>query len=193
MVRHAPTAWTPTRRLQGRLDVPLSPEGRTAAQTWRLPADLARCAADGRLGWATSPLARAVETARALGAANLVVEPRLVERDWGAWTGLRPEATDPVPPGEAWTHRPPGGESAADVLARVRAWLDGLAESDGPATWVAISHGGVIETLLAATLRWDLRDPAPVRVLPGRLHRVRRRADGVLQLTTLNEPLAPPP
>jgi hypothetical protein len=50
---------------------------------------------------------------------------------------------------------------------------------------------GVIRAVVAATLRWDLREPAPVRLLPERLHRVRRRGDGLLQLIGLNEPLAP--
>jgi hypothetical protein len=47
----------------------------------------------------------------------------------------------------------------------------------------------VIRALLAAVVGWDLRPPAPWRLLPDRLHRVRRRGDGHLQLVTLNEPL----
>jgi broad specificity phosphatase PhoE len=73
---------------------------------------------------------------------------------------------------------------------RVRGWLDEVAAGPGPDVWIAVSHSGVIRILLAAALRWDLRDPAPVRLLPERLHRIRRRGDGLLQLVTLNEPLA---
>jgi hypothetical protein len=50
---------------------------------------------------------------------------------------------------------------------------------------------GVIHAVVAAALRWDLEEPPPVRLLPERLHRVRRRGDGLLQLVGLNEPLAP--
>ena len=133
------------------------------------------------------PLRRTSETARILGAVSPVVEPRLVEQDWGEWTG-RPRAA--VAGGHGDT-TPPGGESPADVLARVRAWLDDLAPGEGPDTWVAVTHMGVIRAVVAAALRWDFGEPPPVRLLPERLHRVRRRGDGVLQLVTLNEPLEP--
>lgn len=192
LIRHAPTAWNLEGRAQGRADPPVSPEGRARLACWRLPADLARLAADARLGWATSPLQRAVETARALGAERLVVEPRLAERDYGDWTGSRLGEMDAEAGGAAgWDHRPPGGESPAEVLHRSRAWLDELAAGDGPETWVAVSHRGLIRTLIAAAIGWDLRDPEPLRLLPERVHRVRRRGDGLLQLVTLNEPLAP--
>jgi hypothetical protein len=49
----------------------------------------------------------------------------------------------------------------------------------------------VIRAVVAAALRWDLGTPPPVRLLPERLHRVRRRGDGLLQLVGLNEPLEP--
>ena len=55
----------------------------------------------------------------------------------------------------------------------------------------AVTHMGVIRAVVAAALHWDLDDPAPVRLLPERLHRVRRRGDGLLQLVGLNEPLGP--
>jgi broad specificity phosphatase PhoE len=77
------------------------------------------------------------------------------------------------------------------VLARVRSWLDELAPGGGPDTWAVVTHMGVIRAMIAGALRWDLDAPAPVRLLPERLHRVRRRGDGLLQLVGLNEPLHP--
>ena len=38
LLRHGPTSWTAARRLQGRADLPLSPEGRQAVARWRLAA-----------------------------------------------------------------------------------------------------------------------------------------------------------
>ncbi len=192
LVRHAATAGTAERRVQGRADPPLSHAGEAQVAGWRLPADLARLHAEGRLGWAVSPLQRAVETARRLGATATVVEPRLVERDYGAWSGLTFEELDALADDTGWDGRPPGGESPAELLARVRAWLDDVAAGDGPESWIAVTHGGVIRILLAAAVGWDLKSPAPLRLLPERLHRVRRRGDGHLQLLTLNEPLTPP-
>jgi probable phosphoglycerate mutase len=191
LIRHAPTAWNTEGRVLGQADPPLSPDGAARAARWRLPADLRALATGGQLGWAVSPLRRAGETARILGAVAPCVEPRLAEQDWGEWTGrARAGLADDVGAG-GWDTTPPGGESPAEVLARVRAWLDELAAGEGPDTWAAVTHMGVIRVVLAAALRWDFGDPAPVRLLPERLHRVRRRGDGLLQLVTLNEPLEP--
>ena len=189
LVRHGPTAWTAEGRLQGQTDVPLSPEGEAQVARWRLPPDLAQLQAAGRLSWAVSPLRRAVETARLIGANSLTLEPRLMEGHYGEWTGLRREEVENRTQGNGWDWRPPGGESPRDVLARVRAWLEEVAAEDGPETLIAVTHRGVIRALLAATVGWDLRTPAPFRLLPERAHRLRRRGDGHLQLLTLNEPL----
>jgi probable phosphoglycerate mutase len=194
LIRHAPTTWNLEGRAQGRADPPVSPEGYARLARWRLPADLAHLAAGGRLGWATSPLRRAIETAQVLGAEHPLVEPRLAERDYGEWTGRALDELDTAGEGgtdPGWDHRPPGGESPAEVLRRSRAWLDELAAGDGPETWIAVTHRGLIRSLIAAAIGWDLRAPEPLRLLPERLHRIRRRGDGLLQLVTLNEPLAP--
>jgi probable phosphoglycerate mutase len=188
LIRHGLTRWTAEKRLQGQADPPLSPEGEAEVARWRLPSDLERLQGAGRLSWASSPLRRAVETARRLGATGLVLEPRLMEADSGAWTGFRLEEVKTLE-GAGWDWRPPGGESPRDVLARVRAWLDEVATKDGAETWIVVTHRGVIRVLLAACIGWDLQVPAPFRLLPERAHRVRRRGDGHLQLLTLNEPL----
>jgi probable phosphoglycerate mutase len=191
LIRHAPTEWNAEGRVLGQADPPLSAAGVARAAHWRLPGDLRTLAAEGQLGWATSPLRRAVETARALGAVAPVVEPRLAEQDWGEWTGHTRAAVAARATGARWAAAPPGGESPARVLARVQAWLDELAPGSGPATWAVVTHMGVIRTIIAAALRWDLEEPPPMRILPERLHRVRRRGDGLLQLVGLNEPIAP--
>ena len=191
LIRHAPTAWNAEERVLGRADPPLSPEGAERAAQWRLPADLRALWTRGQLGWAVSPLRRAVETARTLGALAPRVEPRLIEQDWGEWTGHARVAVTGRATGTGWEATPPGGESPAQVLARVRTWLDELAPGDGPDTWAAVTHSGVIRAVVAAALRWDFGEPTPVRLLPERLHRVRRRGDGLLQLVGLNEPLEP--
>jgi probable phosphoglycerate mutase len=191
LVRHAATAWTAERRVHADDAAPLSPEGAAQASAWRLPADLARLGADGRLGWATSPFRRAIETAHRLGAAAPTVEPRLRELDYGEWRGRGLAEVDALGVNLGWEGRPPGGESPAEVWGRARGWLDELAAGPGPDSWVAVTHGGVIRALVGGALGWDLRPPAPWRLLPDRLHRLRRRRDGHLQVVTLNEPLLP--
>ncbi len=81
MLRHGPTEWNETGRIQGRSDRPLSPAGRAAVRDWRLPE------AFGDHRWVTSPLARARETAALMGHDDAVVEPALIETDWGQWEG----------------------------------------------------------------------------------------------------------
>src|SRR5215467_2597850 len=73
-----PTAWNVAARLQGTQDVPLPT---AAASKWRVPREL-----DG-FHWMTSPLRRAVDTARLLGIAAPTIEPRLSEMRWGEWEG----------------------------------------------------------------------------------------------------------
>ena len=168
----------------------LSPEVPPARARWRLPADLRALAEQERLGWAVSRSGGPSRRANPQAVAPLV-EPRLAEQDWGDWTGRARTAVARETSAAGWDAAPPGGESPAQVLVRVRTWLDELAPAAGPDTWAAVTHMGVIRTILAAALRWNLEGSPPVRLLPDRLHRVRRRGDGLLQLVGLNEPLDP--
>lgn len=114
----------------------------------------------------TSPLDRCLDTAGFIRAAqaeqqrelDLQVDERLVECDYGGWTGkaLKELAKDPVwkvvqtQPSAA---RFPGGEALSEVSARavaaVRDWNARLPED---AVWVACSHGDVIKAILADAL-----------------------------------------
>jgi probable phosphomutase (TIGR03848 family) len=111
----------------------------------------------------TSPLDRCLDTAQYIAAAQskeleLQVDRRLIECDYGDWTGkpLKDLAKDPVwkvvqtQPSAA---RFPGGESLSEVSARavaaVRDWNARLADD---AIWVACSHGDVIKAILADAL-----------------------------------------
>src|SRR5512143_1899904 len=81
LLRHAPTDWNARGIIQGRTDVPLDAAGRTVAQGWRVPTAFAG------FDWLSSPLVRAVETARLLSGGEPAIEPRLIETDWGDWEG----------------------------------------------------------------------------------------------------------
>ena len=81
-IRHGPTEWSEAGRIQGRRDVPLSSGARAALSARRVPGGIgAGCR------WVSSPLRRARETARALGAEEIEIEPRITEMDWGDWEG----------------------------------------------------------------------------------------------------------
>ncbi len=162
LVRHGVTDWNREGRWQGRLDPPLSDDGRIEA---RLLA--ARLATDRELRSAqilSSTLGRALETAEAVGdALGLPVEPepRLMEIGAGEWEGrthAELEATD-ADRYRAWRSqasdaRPPGGEALEDAVSRVRELLAELARGPGPWPTILVSHGGILRVL--ANLLFDL-------------------------------------
>ncbi|HEX4885301.1 MAG TPA: histidine phosphatase family protein [Casimicrobiaceae bacterium] len=189
-VRHGRTAWNAAQRLQGRADVPLSPEGRAQVLRWRLPADLA----SARM--VASPLARAVDTARLLGAGEPAIEPALVEMDWGGWEGetfasLRAHHARAFAAAEArgLDFRPPGGESIREVQARLLGWLAGAAGTG--AAVVAVTHKGVLNALVAHLTGWNAIGRSPVKLRPDVVHLVEVGPRGELQARSWNVPLTP--
>jgi probable phosphoglycerate mutase len=178
LVRHGESTWNARGRFQGRRDPRLSPRGRAQA------AALARRLADPFAApplpvppgppaaiW-HSPLHRAADTARAVGArlpAALRPDERLTEIGQGAWEGRSHRAVTAMGPElAAWLADPtrtvaPGGETLASVRRRVRAaFADILADLFAPARrasaarpWgIVISHEGVLR--VATLLLLDL-------------------------------------
>ncbi|MCC6849027.1 MAG: histidine phosphatase family protein [Deltaproteobacteria bacterium] len=145
VVRHGETALNASRVFQ-RPTTPLSERGRRQAS--RLAVRLAPL---GIARILTSDLARAVETAEAVGAATgapLVVDPLLRERDFGDIRGT-PYASVGVDPFGAG-YAPPNGETWTVFYARVaEAWrrVTGLAaETEGHLA--VVTHGLVCRALV---------------------------------------------
>ena len=185
-IRHGPTAWNEAGRIQGRRDVPLTAGSVAAFSRMRLPARF-----HARFRWVSSPLRRARETARALGAETFTVEPRLIEMDWGEWEGrsladLRIEFGDAMRRNEArgLDFETPAGDSPRRVQERLRPWLACLGKAGGPVA--AVSHKGVGRALLALAVGWDMKDRAPVRLKWERVHRFRVSRSGEPQLVEAN-------
>ena len=147
LARHGQTAYNHERRFQGHLPVPLDDTGREQAHA------LARDAA--RREWAAlwcSPLERAFETARIVGAAiglEPVPDERFAETDCGDWTGrsfAEMETEDPagfacfIRADPAWAF--PGGESYAQQGERVQAGLADVRAGAQPA--LVVCHRGVM-------------------------------------------------
>jgi broad specificity phosphatase PhoE len=149
-VRHGETDWNKAARYQGQADIPLNDTGRAQA---RRNGEILRSLlpAIARADFVSSPLGRAVETARILRSALALEpdafrrDPQLMELHYGHWEGhlatdlhltdpegVAAKARDPY----GW--RPRGGESYADLSVRVANWLKTLEQDT-----VAISHGGV--------------------------------------------------
>jgi len=192
LLRHGRTAWNERGRVQGRRDVALSPAGREALAGWVVPASWRGAC------WLSSPLARARETARVLGAPGVAEVPALIEMDWGDWEGCtlgELRALDPqgMRRNEArgLDFRPPRGESPREVRARLAAWVRAL-EPRGPPL-VAVTHKGVIRAALSLATGWDMVRDFPERVRWECAQSFVRDAAGGLALLALNVPLEPAP
>ena len=160
LVRHAATEESARGRCYGRLDVRLSPQGLEQAQA------LAAALADHPFAAVyTSPLARALETARPIAAAQglePVVHEALAELDFGEVEGLRYDEIEALRPElfRAWMDEPagvrfPGGEGLADLRARVLPALAEIRARHEREAVAVVAHGGVIRVALAEALGLD--------------------------------------
>ncbi|APU17061.1 MULTISPECIES: bifunctional RNase H/acid phosphatase [Actinoalloteichus] len=161
LVRHGQTSLSVDRRYSGRGDVDLTEFGASqAAAVARRLAGLD--GVDANTAVVTSPLARTRQTASAiaaaLGTAEPVTHPGLIETDFGDWERLTfTEAAERDPEEHArWLRdpsvRPPGGESFDVVHRRVRRARDELISTHGAATVIVVSHVTPIKALLRMAL-----------------------------------------
>ncbi len=103
-----------------------------------------------------SPLERAQETAKFIAErTGLAVEtaPEFTELEFGEWTGMSFDALHHDPRWGRYNRfrsdmRPPGGESMAEIQARVLAGIERLAARHPKQTVAIVSHGDVIKALL---------------------------------------------
>ena len=206
MLRHGPTAWNASQRIQGHTDVPLAPKAARALTSRRLPARFAG------FGWIASPLQRAVQTARLVAGRTMpesarahpgdgfpAVEPRLREMSWGRWEGrtiaaVRDElgaAKFDRLTAQGPDFRPPGGESPRELQARLLIWMAAL-PSNQPGV-VAVTHKGVLKAMLGLAFGWNLTGKAPIRLQWDRIHEFSYvRATAQVVLLEPNIPLVRP-
>jgi 2,3-bisphosphoglycerate-dependent phosphoglycerate mutase len=184
LIRHMPTAWNAAGRLQGRRDPPLDPD---AIPQWRLPPELTG------FRFLSSPARRAQMTAERLGIAPRL-DPRLLEMSWGDWEGhtlaeLREELGEEMDDLEArgLDFRPPSGESPRDVQARLIRFFAEVAASGLPTA--AITHKGVIRSVLALATGWDMLGKSPYRLSWSAAHLFRVDRAGPPAVERLNLPL----
>ena len=165
VIRHGPTEWNELGKIQGRTDIPLSERGKRAIQQLQLPDFVSE------IDWITSPLSRAIETGKLLGITKMLIDDRLVETNWGDWEGqvlwdLRAkygqEMLDNEKRGLDLT--PPGGESPRQVCQRLQPLLFEIATSHQKKLTGAITHKGVIRSLLSLATGWDMSEKPPIRL-----------------------------
>ena len=144
IVRHGEAEFNIAHRVHGKLDSPLTENG--VRQATQAAAALAGIPIDATY---SSPQQRVVTTARILRRDRdcpVTRDQRLAEMDCGAWNGITEERIRAEYPGEMrrWETRPhlhtmPGGESLADVRARLTAFLDGVLKQHRGQTVLVVS------------------------------------------------------
>jgi broad specificity phosphatase PhoE len=151
LARHGETEWSRNLRHTGRTDIPLTEKGRHEAE--RLRAALAGRRFSRVL---TSPLQRAAETCRLAGLGSMAeTTDALLEWDYGDYEGVTTKQIRASRPGWfLWRDGCPGGETAAEVGARVGSLVEELATMDGDVA--LFSHGHVLRVL---TARWLVLPP----------------------------------
>jgi broad specificity phosphatase PhoE len=156
LIRHGQTDWNREGRFQGQADPPLNVVGRGQVEAL----------AQRLVGWPfesliSSDLRRAVESAEIIARTlNLAfyVDPRWREVRQGQWEGLLVGEIAARYPDE-WTARQldpvhartPGGETIAEVAARVWAAADDIARSYPVGPVLVVSHAVALATLLVRT------------------------------------------
>jgi ribonuclease H / adenosylcobalamin/alpha-ribazole phosphatase len=156
LLRHGQTPASVQKRYAGVSDLPLTDVGirQAAAAGKRL-----KSAGIGVI--VTSPLLRAARTAAEVAAATgapVLTDDGLRETDFGAWDGLTFADVAERWPAEmtAWLAdpavAPPGGESLAEVTARVTEALHRVLDGRDRQTVLIVSHVTPIKALVAAAL-----------------------------------------
>jgi broad specificity phosphatase PhoE len=156
LVRHGETEWSRLGRHTGRTDLPLTDAGRAQARS------VARKLAGHEFELIlSSPLSRALETARLAGFADRVeTTDDLLEWHYGADEGLTTKKIREGRPGwTVWRDGPRDGESAVDVAARVDRVIERVRAAEGDV--LVFAHGHVLRVLAA---RWLDEPPTEGRL-----------------------------
>jgi broad specificity phosphatase PhoE len=146
LIRHGETEWSLSGGHTGRTDIPLTENGRSAAQA------IGRELGGRRFALVlTSPLIRARETCRLAGYADVAaIDPNLREWDYGDYEGRTTTEIRAERPGwDLWTDGVPNGESIAQVAVRADAVIARAVAAEGDVALFA--HGHLLRILGA---RW---------------------------------------
>jgi probable phosphoglycerate mutase len=146
LIRHGETEWSLDGRHTGRTDLPLTANGESQAR--RLAPLLQGVGFSQVL---VSPLQRARRTCELAGlGAQARVDPDLSEWDYGSYEGqTRAQVQAQRPHWDVFTDGCPGGESVAQLEARVDRVRDGLRRAGGRIA--LFSHGHFLRSL---GVRW---------------------------------------
>ncbi|MDP6953793.1 MAG: histidine phosphatase family protein [Alphaproteobacteria bacterium] len=195
-VRHAPVTAN-NGRMYGASDPPadLDDDESFASLAQILPAGAV---------WVTSHLRRARDTASTIRANGLDGETPFVEEGFGEqcfgdWQGMlysEIAELEDKPRHRFWfttpEHRPPGGETYLEVMARVNAGVDRISAAHAGRDIVTVAHGGSIRAAVAHALDLDAEGAMTFlfeNLSVTRLDRIENAEPGMgWQVQTINRP-----
>jgi broad specificity phosphatase PhoE len=191
LIRHAKTEWNLQKRIQGRNDPGLCPEGIEQVKKWGKTIKKVN-------NWdriLVSGLRRTWETAEIINKElNIPVEkdPRLNEQDWGLWNGKTYQGLILEEPQElerqiasGWRFCPPEGEDRLTVFRRSLHAFNDMAVCRPGQKILVVSHGGVIKTLVYGILKRSFLADEPSLIKPYYLH-ILKWKKGEPQIEVLN-------
>ena len=160
LIRHGQTQWNVQRRMQGRLDSPLTDVGIEQAHAHgRLLKEAADISA-----LFVSPSGRTRETAYIVNSylhGSVDYADELLERDMGEWSGLTMDEVSQSFPAafrqrqeDPYHFTPPGGENLGDMLERVAVFLDDLRSSEH-AEIALVTHQIMSRVIVSSLLEFD--------------------------------------
>ncbi|MFT4088029.1 MAG: histidine phosphatase family protein, partial [Gordonia sp. (in: high G+C Gram-positive bacteria)] len=168
LIRHGQTEWSATDRHTGRTDIDLTAKGEADAAgligiTERL--DLH----DPYV--ISSPRRRARRTAELAGLAVDEVDDRFAEWDYGDYEGItRKQIQADFEPGwTVWTHGASGGESVAQMTARVDDAVRHVVDLLPTRDVVVVSHGHFSRSFVCRFLDWPIARGASIDLRPAGL------------------------
>ncbi len=176
LIRHAKTHWNLEKKIQGKNDPGLCPEGIEQVEKWGKI--LKNSEKWDRI--LVSGLQRSLETAKIINRnLNLPIEKdhRLNEQDWGKWNGKTYQDLMSEEPQElerqmasGWRFCPPGGEDRLTLWLRSRSAFHDMAARRPGEKILVVSHTGVIKALIYGALKRKFLPDEPFLIKPYHLH-----------------------
>lgn len=187
LLRHGETDWNREARLQGHTDIPLNQNGRLQIEH---AAEVLANLCDGINLIISSPLSRAYESAEIVAEkllyekGNIVTEPLLIERCFGAGEGLTTAEREERYPSGIY----PEMESFEDLIERAKSVFNKIVKLyEHNDNILVVSHGAILHAILAAAT--DVKTAygrGLFKLEQASIHRI-KYADGAIQLARYNQ------
>lgn len=195
ITRHSKTLWNEQKRLQGRLDSPLTQEGIDNALA------LKKYLTDNALQFDcvySSPIPRAYQTACLLfDQEKVITDDRLMEMNFGVFEGQK--IADLLKNQHELYHqlwnqpelfeRIPQGESYDEVMTRVKSFLNDLKQMDSDSQIFIVTHGICFVIFMAVILQLDKKDFVKInqQIVEGCSLTCIEENDGIYQVLSYND------